>query len=370
MRRWSLGLQVFLSVLLVALGSVLAVGLIARDALSTAFDAYLASLPTPLGAMAGRQHMGRAMLGAAETSFVASVDRSVFIGGAVAIVVAAVVALVLARYLARPIRKLEGAAEEFAGGDLTHRVKAAGPVEVARLGDAFNRMADSLEQAEELRRRMVADVSHELRNPLAAARAQAEGMAEGVLPVDRARLESLSDDLRHLSALVEDLQELSMADAGRLRYEFAPMDLGKLALDEATRARAYAPSTVTITTDIEEAEVSGDELRLSQVVRNLLSNAVRHTPSGVIAVTVHQTEDGSAELRVEDSGQGIPDDDLPHVFERFYRADAARAADTGGAGLGLAIAQHIVGDHSGTTFAENNPLGGATVGFRLPVWRP
>ena len=366
MRRWSLGLQVFLSVLLVALGSVLTVGLISREALSAAFDSYLASLPTPAGAMAGRPHMGRAMLGAAETSFVAGVDRSVFIGGVIAIVVATVVALLLARYLARPLRKLEGAAEVLAGGDLAHRVEAAGPIEVARLGEAFNRMADSLERAEELRRRMVADVSHELRNPLAAARAQAEGMAEGVLSADLSRLESLSDDLRHLSALVEDLQELAVADAGRLRYEFAAMNLGELAAEEAARAQSQAPSSVTIKTDIEDAEISGDGLRLSQVARNLLSNALRHTPSGIIALTVRRVEDGAVELRVEDSGQGIPVDDLPHVFERFYRADAARTTDTGGAGLGLAITQHIIADHGGTTFAENNELGGATVGFTLP----
>ena len=367
MRRWSLGLQVFLSVLLVALGGVLAVGLIAREALSAAFDAYLASLPTPMGAMAGRPHMGRALLGAAEQTFVASVDRSVFIAGALAVVVAAVVAVLLARYLARPIRRLEGAAEEIASGDLSHRVDTAGPAEVVRLGEAFNRMADSLEQGEELRRRMVADVSHELRNPLTAARAQAEGMAEGVLATDPARLESLADDLRHLSALVEDLQELAVADAGQLRYDFAPMDLAKLAQAEVARAQERVAAGVTITVEVDSAaEVLGDELRLSQVIRNLLSNALRHTREGSVDVTVRRAADGWVELRVRDSGEGIPEADLLHVFERFFRADAARAADTGGAGLGLAIASHIVADHGGTMLAENNESGGATVALRLP----
>jgi two-component system, OmpR family, sensor histidine kinase BaeS len=366
MPRWSLGLQVFLSVLLVALGSVLAVGLIARSALSAAFDSYLANLPTPAGGMAGRPHMGRAMLGAAEQTFIAGVDRSVFIGGVIAVVVAAIVALLLARYLARPILILESAAVELAGGDLGHRVETAGPVEVARLGEAFNRMADSLERAEETRRRMVADVSHELRNPLAAARAQAEGMAEGVLPADGERLESLSDDLRHLSALVEDLQELAVADAGSLRYELVLTDLGTLAQSEATRAQALAPVGIAITAEVDAgATVEGDELRLSQVVRNLLSNALRHTSQGTIVISVKRLTDW-VELRVVDSGEGIPEADLPHVFDRFYRADASRASDTGGAGLGLAIAHHIIADHGGTTFAENNVSGGATVGFRLP----
>ena len=367
MRRWSLGLQIFLSVLLVALGGVVAVGLVAREALSRAFDAYLAGLPTPGGGMGNGLHMGRAMLGAAEQTFVASVDGSVFIGGAGVVVVAVVVALLLARYLNRPIRELENAAEQLAGGDLARRVRTAGPIEVAKLGEAFNHMADSLEQAEELRRRMAADVSHELRNPLAAARAQAEGMAEGVLAADPPRLESLADDLRHLSALVEDLQVLAVADAGQLHYNFATMDLGELARAEAKRARASFPGEVEVIASVSESfDVIGDELRLSQVIRNLLSNALRHTRGGTVDVTVRRDSDGWVELRVRDTGQGIPPEDLPHVFERFYRADAARAADTGGAGLGLAIAHSIVTDHHGTAFAENNDGEGATVGFRLP----
>jgi two-component system, OmpR family, sensor histidine kinase BaeS len=367
-RRWSLGLQIFLSVLLVALGGVVAVGLVAREALSRAFDTYLAGLPAPGGGMGGGLHMGRVMLGAAEQTFVASVDGSVFIGGAGVVVVAVVVALLLARYLNRPIRELENAAEQLAGGDLASRVRTAGPIEVAQLGEAFNRMADSLEQAEELRRRMVADVSHELRNPLAAARAQAEGMAEGVLAADPPRLESLADDLRHLSALVEDLQVLAVADAGRLHYNFATMDLGELARAEAKRAQASSPvGEVEVIASVSESfDVIGDELRLSQVIRNLLSNALRHTRRGSVDVTVQRDDDGWVELRVRDTGQGIPPEDLPHVFERFYRADTARAADTGGAGLGLAIAHRIVADHHGTAFAENNDGEGATVGFRLP----
>ncbi len=197
MRRLSLVFQMFISILLVALAAVLAVGLIARDALARAFDTYLATLPTPAGGM----HMGRgrAMLGAAEQTFVATVDRSVYLGAFVAILIASVAALLLARYLSRPMRELETAAENLAAGDLAHRVEIVGPAEVAALGDAFNSMADSLEQAEILRRRLVADVAHELRNPIAAARAQAEGMAEGVLVADSARLDSLVDDLQHLS---------------------------------------------------------------------------------------------------------------------------------------------------------------------------
>ena len=366
MRRLSLVFQMFVSILLVALGAVLAVGLFARNALSRAFDTYLATLPST----ATGQHMGRgrAMLGDAEQTFVATVDKSVYLGAFVAIAIAAVAALLLARYLSRPMHRLEVAAESLAAGDLTHRVQIAGPAEVAALGDAFNAMADSLEEAEALRRRLVADVAHELRNPIAAARAQAEGMAEGVLVADNARLDSLVEDLQHLSVLVDDLQELAVAEAGRLYYELAPVDLTDLARREAERARATAREGVSIVFDAPSGEllVTADERRLSQVLRNLLTNATRHTSQG--SVTVSVTRKGqAAEVRVIDTGEGIPSSDLPHIFERFYRADSARSASTGGAGLGLAISKTIVEDHSGSLFAESILGTGTTVGFSLPL---
>jgi signal transduction histidine kinase len=366
MRRFSLAFQMFISILLVALAAVLAVGLIARDALARAFDTYLATLPTPAGGM----HMGRgrAMLGAAEQTFVATVDRAVYIGAFVAILIAVVAAILLARYLAHPMRKLETAAENLAAGDLAHRVDIAGPAEVAALGDAFNSMADSLERAEVLRRRLVADVAHELRNPIAAARAQAEGMAEGVLVADTSRLDSLVEDLQHLSVLVDDLQDLAVAEAGRMHYEFSPVDLRELARRETERAASTAQDGVCVVLGEAGADlwVMADERRLSQVLRNLLTNATRHTSQGSVTVSLTRKAD-RVEVRVTDTGEGIPEADLPHIFERFYRADAARAAKTGGAGLGLAISKSIVEDHSGTMFAESTQGAGTTVGFSLPL---
>lgn len=368
-RTHALFWQVFLGILVVSLGAVLAVGATTRVALSRAFDAYLRSLPQPGGGMqGGGRGMGRMMLGAAEQSFLSTVDRSVIVGAVVAVAVAAIAALVLARYLTRPLERLEHAAVALAAGELDQRVEPSGPVEVAALGRAFNTLADSLEEAEELRSRLVADVSHELRNPIAAARAQAEGMAEGVLVADGARMGSLVRDLEHLSRLVDDLQELSVADAGRLRYDMQRVDIGALARQEAERAAPSAAPGVEVRASgaPDTVVVSGDPRRLSQVLRNLLSNAVRHTERGRIEVT-WALRDGSVEVRVSDTGPGIPAEDLPYVFERFYRADTARAAGTGGAGLGLAIARRIVRDHGGDVFAESAEGGGASVGFSLPV---
>jgi len=232
----------------------------------------------------------------------------------------------------------------------------------------FNRMADSLERAEELRRKLVADVAHELRNPLAAARAQAEGMAEGILVADPERLGSLVDDLVHLSALIDDLQELAIADAGRLRYDMREVDLGEVVAREADRIEPLVAESVRLIRDIAAGPVivTGDERRLAQVVRNLLNNAVRHTAQGSVTVAA-AVEAGRAVVRVTDTGEGISADDLPHVFQRFYRADTARASDTGGAGLGLAISERIVRDHGGEMFAASELGAGSAIGFALPL---
>ncbi|HSK46916.1 MAG TPA: HAMP domain-containing sensor histidine kinase [Coriobacteriia bacterium] len=367
MRRLSLGLQVFLSMFGVSLVTALIVGFFARTALSNAFDRYLASLGTRPGMMQGRG-LGRMMLGSAEQAFVASVDRSVIGAALLAIAIAAVVALLLAAYLNSPLKRLESAAEVIAEGDLSHRVEVEGPHEVAALGDAFNRMADSLEGAEELRRKMVADVAHELRNPLAAARAQAEGMSDGIIPVNEARLDSLVDDLQHLSLLIDDLQELAVAEAGRLRYDMRQLDLSDVLSREAEHARPLLHTGVKLHVALGSAPVlvEGDERRLAQVVRNLLSNAARHTRDGSITLELEHL-DGRATIRVSDTGEGISAEDLPHIFERFYRADASRASQTGGAGLGLAISRSIVRDHGGEVFAESEVGRGTVLGFSLPA---
>jgi signal transduction histidine kinase len=357
--------QVFLSILLVSLASVGIVGVAARSALSVAFQNYLAGLPE--GSGPGRGRMGRLLLGAAEQAFVSGVDRSVILAGIVAVAIAAVVSLMLAAYLALPLRRLEAAAGELAGGDLSHRVDVDGPVEVAALSEAFNSMADSLERAESLRRRLTADVAHELRNPLAAARAQAEGMVDGILAPDASRLASLVEDLSHLSALIDDLRELAVAEAGHMSYERERLDLSALARSEATRAEALLDDDVEMVLDLPGGvEVDADERRIAQVFRNLLSNAARHTRRGSVSVSV-MTADGYAVVRVTDTGTGVDPADLPHIFERFYRADAARASDTGGAGLGLAISRAIVVDHGGEVFARSESGSGTTMGFRLPL---
>ena len=363
MRRMTLALQVFLSILSVSLVTTVVVGYFARRSLSSAFENYLATLPSRPG-----RGMGRMMLGSAEAAFVASVDRGVVIAAIVVMLGAALLAAVLATYLIRPLRRLESAANAIAAGDFSQRVAVEGAVEIAALGDSFNSMASSLDAAEAARRRLVADVAHELRNPLAAARAQAEAMADGLRPADNDSLGSLVEDIEHLSALVEDLQLLASAEAGRLAYRMSTVDLAALAEKAVGRVSALVRNDVTVRVDADRGRVTiiGDETRLLQVVDNLLSNAVRHTSSGTITVAVSQDDDG-IRLSVTDTGEGMTEKDLASAFERFYRADSARSTESGGVGLGLAIARAIVHDHGGEVFATSEPGRGTTVGFVVPA---
>jgi signal transduction histidine kinase len=359
--------RIFLGTLTAGLSSVLIVSLVTREAFLRALGTYMGMQSTHHGV--GMMGPGRAaMRGAAEQAFLASVDRGVILGGVTAAIVAAVVAFLLARAISDPLQHLEHGAAMLATGHLGHRITVSGPQEIIDLGDSFNAMAHSLQDTESSRRRMIADVAHEIRNPLAAARVQAEGMAEGVLAPEPERLASLVDDLAHLSHVVDDLQELTLAEAGRLSYDMQRLDIAALAVTEARRAQPLATPGVLIKSVIPDAQVIvvGDESRLSQVLRNLIGNAVRHTPSGTIDVQV-AVVGRAAEVRVQDTGPGIDPNNLPHIFERFYRADAARTTDTGGIGLGLSISRRIVEDHGGEVFAESQPGHGATVGFRLPL---
>lgn len=367
MKRTSLITQVFLSIVAVSLAAVLATGLIARSTLEGAFGRYLEGGTT--GAMGPGSGIGRQMLlGRAEQTFLGAVDQGIVLSVLVAVVLAALGAWLLARYLVRPLGDLTAASRAIAGGDLARRVDEEGPAEVAGLASAFNEMAVSLAESEDLRRRMVSDVAHELRNPIAALRAQIEGIADGVLPPDERRVASLVEDVGTLSRLVDDLQELSIAEAGRLRYERSEFDIVSLVDAEVTRAAHVAGAGVAVRMEPTQDPliVQGDEFRIGQVIRNLLSNALRHTAEGSIIARIAVEDSGRVRVAVQDTGSGIPAADLPRIWERFYRVDAARAQETGGTGLGLAISRRIISDHGGSVFARSALGQGSEIGFELP----
>jgi two-component system sensor histidine kinase BaeS len=263
-----------------------------------------------------------------------------------------------------PIGEVMEAADRVAGGDYSTRVSARGPGEVRRLGHAFNEMTTRLQVSDDQRRRLLADVTHELRTPLAVVQGNLEAMVDGVHALDEEHLLTVLEETRVMARLLDDLQTLSTADAGALRLDLEPTDLAAVAAEVVS---AFAPTAglagVTLTSvGGELPEIDADPLRVRQVLDNLVANAVRHTPAGG-EVTIRLMRDERAiVVAVEDSGRGIPEDQLDTLFDRY-----SRSADSGGSGLGLAIAKSLVEVHGGSIEAANAGEQGAVIRFRLPL---
>jgi two-component system sensor histidine kinase BaeS len=284
-----------------------------------------------------------------------------------AILLAAVLASLLAsRRVLHPVRRLTAATQQMARGQLSTRVEIQGRDEVARLARSFNEMAQALADAEEQRRRMVDDIAHELRTPLTNIRGYLEAGNDGVLPRDDGWNASLLEEATLLQHVVDDLQTLAQADAGRLVVRPDTDDLAGT-VDLAIQAMSgYATARgVRIERTGDVASAPHDRMRLRQVVGNLLANAIRHAPADS-AVTVRIAAGEPVTLSVRDRGPGVPPEHLAHVFERFYRADPSRTRDTGGSGLGLAIVEQLVHAHGGTVTAADAPDGGAVFEVTLP----
>jgi signal transduction histidine kinase len=298
-------------------------------------------------------------------------NRGVIIAGLLAGGLGLVLALGLAYTLLRPVRELTFAAQKLAEGDLSQRVAIHGDDELATLGRTFNQMADSLQQAEESRRAMTADIAHELRTPLAIQRANLEALQDGVYPLTTENLAPVIEQNHLLTHLVEDLRTLALADAGQIELERIPTDLLSL-VDRVVeqfqpQAAMHQVNLALLPPTSSMPPLLLDPIRLEQMLTNLLSNALRYTPlGGQIEVTITALPK-VARLTVHDSGPGIPEEALPLIFERFYRADKSRSRAEGGSGLGLAIARNLARAHGGDLTATNHASGGALFTLTLPL---
>jgi signal transduction histidine kinase len=295
--------------------------------------------------------------------FLDAVNRALLWASALVAVAALVAAAVLSRQLVGPLRRLTAASEAMAAGDLTQRVKVRTRDEIGELAQAFNDMAHDLEAAEGQRQQMTADIAHELRNPLSVIRGNLEAMLDGVYPVDVEHLGPIYEETILLQRLVRDLRLLSLADAGQLQLVRAEVDLSALLDAVADSVQAVAEDQgIRLGSAVpdEPLVVLGDADRLRQVIGNLVSNALRYTPAGG-SVMLRAWEQGTqARITVSDTGPGIAPKDLTHLFDRFYRADAARDRATGGSGLGLAIARALVEAHGGRIEVESTLGAGTT----------
>jgi signal transduction histidine kinase len=300
----------------------------------------------------------------------ASLNRSLLLATTVAIAVALVLTFILSRRISSPIDILARATKQLGRGDLSQRVQYRDKGEVGILADAFNSMAAELERAEQLRRNLVADVAHELRTPLSNIKGYLEAIRDRVMKPNAATIQSLTEETELLSRLVDELQELSLAEAGQLKLACQPEDLAGLLQQAVTLWQpkvAAKEISLSLNLPADLPLVNIDRQRVSQVLHNILENAMSHTPKGG-AISVAATTQGDwVEVSVSDTGEGIPAEDLPNIFERFYRVDRSRARATGGSGLGLTIAKRLVEAHGGKITVESELGKGSRFAFTLPV---
>ena len=359
---WKLALA-FFAVFAVTLAAVL----FALDRATTdSFRSYLSHTQMMRGMMNGVQ----SMMGPSEEDFLDRLRWSLLLAGGVGALAAGLTALLAGRYITQRLRAVAESAGAIAAGDLSQRIGDASNDELGELAAAFNRMAESLAGQEEARQRLVADIAHELRTPLAVLQAEIEALQDGVTQATPERFASLHEEARLLARLVDDLRMLSLADSGQLLLERREEDLAGIAERAAAAVAAQARvKDVRLDLALQDSlpRVALDSDRIAQVLRNLLSNALRHTPSGGRVALALRAEDGRAVVEVSDTGAGIPPEALPHVFDRFYRADPSRNRATGGSGLGLAIARQLVRAHGGDITVQSTPHDGTTFRFWLPL---
>ncbi len=277
----------------------------------------------------------------------------------------------LSRRILAPVQTLRVAVQKLGAGDLTQRVEVSDPGELGELSSSFNAMANALERMNRLQRQMIADIAHELRTPLSNIRGYIEAVRDKVLEPDEETIATLDEEAVLLSRLVEDLQELSIVEAGQMTLERQPQDISELVVRTTdAMSTTAAGRNIRLERRIESQlpPVSVDYHRISQVLRNLLDNALSHTGDGG-RVSVDVTRDGDrVVVSVTDTGEGIEPEALPYVFDRFYRVDKSRTRATGGSGLGLTISKGLVEAHGGTLAVESTPGEGSRFFFTLPVY--
>jgi len=281
-----------------------------------------------------------------------------------------VIGLLLTRRMVLPLAEVTAAAKEVADGDLSARVRVEGPDDLKILSDSFNQMADALERNDRERRDMLADIAHELRTPLTVLRGKLEGILDGIYPADQEHIVPALEETYLLERLVDDLRLLTLAESRQLPFEKKELDLSDLSRHVISLFQAQAEEN-KIQLELEGADSHPQALldpqRTEQVIGNLIGNALRYVPEGG-RVWVDVRRDGDTVLvSVNDNGPGVPEDELPHLFNRFWRGDKSRTRASGGAGLGLAIARQLVEAQGGRISAADLPGGGLQVRCEFPA---
>jgi histidine kinase len=364
MLRQRLGWKLFLSYLLIILAVVMVLDTTAELRAPTVLRRDVARLPESW-------RSDPSLMAALHASFQAAVNELLAIGSVAAILVAVTLSIFTSRRIVRPIRAMMQASQHIAGGDYRRRIMMPGQDELGVLARAFNHMSEALERTERRRLEAIGDLAHELRTPLSSIKSLMEGLVDGVLAAEPATFLSVQREVARLQRLVHDLEELARVEAGQSPLDLRPVNLAELLQAITDRLRPqFEDKGIRLHVEVPQGlpRVRADAGRLQQVLLNLVGNALRYTPCGG-QVTVSAGREGQQMvLRVHDTGIGIAAEHLPFLWERFYRVDKSRTSASGGSGIGLTIARHLVEAHGGRLWASSpGPGQGSTFACTLPL---
>ncbi|MCL6472579.1 MAG: HAMP domain-containing protein [Firmicutes bacterium] len=381
----SLVVKLALTFTIVALLSITVVSIIINWAIGRQFNNYLERGPfgVPGGppwyrGMGPGEMFYHHVIGPLEQSFLQSVNKWIWVAGLLAAAIAALAGFIIAKRMTAPLKDLAVAAKEISRGDLAHRVEIQSDDEIGQVARSFNAMARSIEKSNELRRRLLGDIVHEIKTPLTVVRGNIEAMLDGVIEPTPKKLAAIHTETLLLARLLNDLRDLSLAEGKQLKLETQVEDIGSIIRQvvEMFKPRATEEAkqlSIELNNDIPPALVDRD--RISQVLYNLIANAFQYTSKGdyiKISARVDTAVGGGIDnpvvlVSVADSGEGISEKDLPYVFDHFYRVDESRARSSGGSGIGLAIVKHLIEAHGGHVWVKSKPGEGSTFFFTLPI---
>jgi signal transduction histidine kinase len=363
----SLTWKLMASYLIVIVVGMITLAVATESVVPTAFNRHLLRMQQMMGQMEANPLAGDLF-----TNFRLAVTEALFIATVAALISAVLVSLFVSQRVVTPIRQMMQASRHVAAGHYRERVPVASQDELGQLAASFNQMAEDLEQIEAMRRDLIANVAHELRTPLSSIKGYMEGLIDGVIPAQAETYQQVYREADRLQRLVSDLQELSRVEAGAFELQRHPVALPDLIRQIAARLRPqFEEKGVSLKLDLPVTlpAVLADEDRLSQILVNLIGNALQYTPAEGVVTIVARTEAGRLVVTITDTGLGIPAEHLPHLFTRFYRVDKSRSRAGGGSGIGLTIARHLVEAHGGQIWAESQgERQGSTFGFSIPLY--
>lgn len=364
----SLGWKLLISQLIVIVVGGVTLALVAESAVPTAFNRHLRGMQQMM--MTGSPMAMTRMADDLFINFRTAVTEALLWATGAAAISAVVVSIFVSRRVVNPIRQMMQASRRIAGGHYDERVSEANRDELGQLARSFNQMAGALEQTESMRRQLIGNVAHELRTPLTNIKGYMEGLIDGVVPPEPETFQLVYHEADRLQRLVTDLQELSRVEAGAFELNRQPLSMAALIEQTAARLRPqFQEKGVALNLDIVPnlPEVLADEDRLGQVLLNLVGNALQYTPGGGAVTVSARVELNEIHVLVQDTGIGLNVEDLPLLFDRFYRVDKSRSRAGGGSGIGLTIARHLIEAHGGRIWAASPGLGrGSTFAFALP----